>query len=343
MSSERNFNNYRAGDNVHELANGLIPEIAERFSVQLSTVPTVEELGTLVGVVGKNKVLRENEETTLLSIEEAADYVDRSGVLLQFKGAVKGVGDLSNISGSLDKLVMGGGVANWQDRVATMVVEKQQRNYAVDGPGIDVHGIHLPIGNRVMQSPSELSNLNVQKYIELADTPPTEAQYASAFVIPRLQEAGLHNIDLYAYETADGDEIARRFMQDHPEVFLGITEMPLGDDEYMDVLSFVTVAATATAGIQRALQFRAAARAIDPQFDEQIMYWNNEMDQPTNRNDPNAIADCVTQLRVLTDSMPVARSRQEIASPTTHQSPFTALRQVALTAKLLQEAYGPIS
>ena len=41
---------------------------------------------------------------------------------------------------------------------------------------------------------------------------------------------------------------------------------------------------------------------------------------------------------VLTDTFPLATNSDEIKNPAEFQSPFTALRQVALTAKLLAEA-----
>jgi dGTP triphosphohydrolase len=41
---------------------------------------------------------------------------------------------------------------------------------------------------------------------------------------------------------------------------------------------------------------------------------------------------------MLTDSLEVAETAEALAQPIEYQSPFTALRQLALTAKLLEEA-----
>ncbi|MGB4966667.1 MAG: hypothetical protein WBO35_00515 [Candidatus Saccharimonadales bacterium] len=65
-----------------------------------------------------------------------------------------------------------------------------------------------------------------------------------------------------------------------------------------------------------AAQFRKASREVSSQFDA----------DPTN-----------PKIFVITDTFPVARTEEEIKKPESFQSPYTALRQLALTAKLLEE------
>lgn len=325
MSSERDFSNYRAGDNVHELAGGIIPELADYFQVALSDVPTVEELGTLVGVVGKNKVLRENKETTIISIAEAAAYVDRSGILLPLEGSTLRGRDNLTGAGCIGHIIISGGVANWQDRVADLLVSKNKNS-----------GIHIPVGNRIMNSATELTNPNIQTFAAKSGVPPTEAQYTEAFVASKLSDAGIY-FEVYPYDTSDGQEIANKFAADRRDLFMPSDPHDGEITRYTEMM----VAGVAGAGIMRAVQFRQAIQKLDPEFDTRVKYASHKTGVPTNNSDPDGVMNWVTQMHVLTDTISVARTREQIASPTTHQSPFTALRQVIVTAKSLQEAFGP--
>lgn len=292
MSVERNFSNFILGDNVYELSGGLIPEIAERLEVPLSDTPDSAELGRLVGVIGKNKVLRDNVEITAIPQDEAADMVDRSGVQLPLSRSLR----TPNIQipkdtdlKSLTATIMTGAVANWMDRTRALLESdpSQSKVYAVTG-------------NRVMSSPTEVTNPQVAEFIKNNGVEPSESDYALEYVLPALTS---RSAELVAYQTADGDEIADKFVQDHPELFADGSR--------------VSFARVANAGIQLALQFRKAARKLNPDFD-------------SNPADP--------QVYIRTDTLPVARTAEELKNATKFQSPFTGLRQVALTAKLINKA-----
>lgn len=292
MSVERNFNNFILGDNVHELAGGLIPEIADRLGVPLSHSPDAIELGKLVGAIGKNKVLRNNVEITAIPQGEAADMVDRSGIQLPLNRSlwtpdiqVPGESDSSGLSAT----IMTGAVANWMDRTCALLKsdESQSMVYAVTG-------------NRVMNSATEVTNPQVAEYVKNNGTEPSESDYAREYVLSGLSG---RPAELVAYPLTNGDEIAERFVQDHPELFIDGSR--------------VSFARVANAGIQLGVQFLKAARKINPDYD-------------SNPKDP--------QVFVRTDSLPVARTAEELKTPTKFQSPSTALRQLALAALLLHEA-----
>jgi hypothetical protein len=292
--SERNFNNFEFGDDVYELAGGLVPELAERAGLDPYAGNRSDVMGELVGVLGKNKVLRDNEPIDFLTISEMASYVTRSAVLQPLNRSLW-LPDKQVPEGT--PRVITGGVANWQDRVAKFLVNKAKSLTS------DVT-VYIPVGNRVMNGPTEVINKNVQQFVEQYKTEPTEGNYAVEFVVPKLTEAG-YTTWVYYNETTAGDEIATSFVEGSPELF-----MP------GEKLSFVKVAG---AGLQLALQFRNAAKEIHKRYDG-IKY------KP--------------QVFVETDAIKVARTSDQVKRALDYQAPQPGLRQAALTAKLLHLAAG---
>lgn len=292
MSVERNFEKYVLGDNVYKLATDLIPEIAELLEVPISDTPNSEDLGKLVGAIGKNKVLRDNQELTAISQADAALMVDRSGVQMPLSRSLWtphiGLPDKASSDG-LTATIITGAVANWQDRTRVLLEADpvKAKLYAVTG-------------KRIMNTGTELSNPHVANFIAQNGREPSETEYASMFVLPEMTGRLTEHVP---YATVDGDEIAKNFIRDNPELFAdGIR---------------VSFARVANAGIQLAVQFRKAARAVNPGYD-------SNPDKP--------------QVFVQTDTFPLARTAEELKDPANYQSPFTALRQVAVTAKMLHEA-----
>ncbi|HWB39108.1 MAG TPA: hypothetical protein VG604_02585 [Candidatus Saccharimonadales bacterium] len=299
-AGERNFATYELGDNVYELAEELIPEIADGLGVDLGPEPNSEALGELVGKIGKNKVLRDNDEVTAFDREQMADFVDRSGVQLALNRSLWTPdtflsGDSEDESNTYP-VILSGGVANWQDRSAAVLGSAPGWN--LDGP------VYLVSGNRIMNGPTEVTHTDVQHIHQTFKRYPTEAEYAASVIRPYLtspEGACTDDVLPIAYETGNGDEIARRFFEDNEHLL-------------EEKLVFVRVA---NAGIQLAAQFRKAAREVDEHFD-------------ADRSDP--------QVFVVTDTLPVARLDWQENLPAKYQKAATALRQVALTAKLLHEA-----
>lgn len=287
----RTFENFELGDNVYELSDGLLPEIAETFEVPQS----VDQLGALVGAIGTKKTLQENlsgakawltewSGSEQQATELAVSWMDRSGVQLSLDRSLW-TPDVQTPEGT--PIVATGAVANWQDRVVRPLEDRSAT------------AVYLPVGNREMGTPTEVVNENVQAFQAQEKRLPREYEYAREFVAPVLQAAGCE-VELVAYDTGNGQEIAEHFVEDYEELF--------GQP--------VAFARVANAGIQLACQFREAARHAGIAFD-------------ANRSNPDAF--------VLTDSFPVARTPEELSDAKNYQNPFTGIRQVALTAKLLTE------
>lgn len=233
---ERDFSNFELGDNVYKLADEVIPDIAELLGVAIAPEPNSADLQVLMGKVGRNKVLRDNEEITAIDTPTMAGLVQRSGVQSALKRSLWTPTIIANTD-NVDAVVIMGGMANWQDRVPPLVED-------IAAP------IHVVTGNRIMDKPTEKPNPNVARMFDQLGRYPTETEYAAGVIVPRLTTAE-KVVQVTAYDTDDGDEIFRRLVSDNQ----GLLE------------SRLAVARVANAGVVMATQLRTAARAMRGNFD----------------------------------------------------------------------------
>ncbi len=306
--AERDFSTFELGDNVYELAGGLIPEIAERLNFELDNAPDPQEMYKLVGVLGKNKVLGANEEVDAIDLETAADLLDRSGVQKPLDRSLwtpdLKIGDLGPGPAFT---VITGAVANWQDRTTKLVAE-------AIGEGTLGPEVRVVTGNRVMgKIKSEQVNLNVEKFYVEHGRYPTESEFATRYVLPVLNEAGAQAI-LTSYDTDSGEKLADSFSR---SIKLSEEDHEVSYEKLFEPDIPVTFARVANAGIQLAVQFRQAIKAnVSPKFDSEE----------------------APDVFIRTDSFPIAKTEEQKADSTNFQNPYTGLRQAVLTAKLLHEA-----
>ena len=260
--SSHDFSNFEFGEPVMELAGGMMPELMERAGIDYENQTASAALGELVGILGSNKVTQDNEPVDFLTADEMADYVDRAGTQ---NALWRSLWTPDGLVPTDSNVLTSGAVANWQDRVADHLVSNAIFAYGTK--------VYMPVGNRLMNSKTEVTNPNVIDFKEKFETLPTEAQYAEHVIVPRLQE-GNYSPVLATYNTGDGERIASNFVTDYPELFAKGERM-----------SFVRVA---NAGLQLALQFRRAAQQnVAPLYD-------------ANPHDP--------QVFIETDSLQVARN-----------------------------------
>ncbi len=283
---------------VADLSHELIHDMADVFEVQLSDRPTASELDALVDNVGTSTVLEDNiavvqkrlgADANGLAI--AAEWVNRSAVQDSLN---RSLWTCEKNADRVHNMVAMGGAANWQDRVANMLSDAT----VIGG---NPRRVYMLTGNRPMIAKTEEDHKLVKNANIVLGRPPTEFEYARRFIVPILKDAG-HTVVLNSYDTSSGDEIAKDFFEANGEL--------LG--------SSITFARTANAGINMAIQFRNAARAIDSDFD------NGEGSMPY-------------QAFIRTDQFPVASTELQNNEPGSYQRPYTVLKQIALTAKLLQE------
>lgn len=238
-----NFSDFSLGDNVYELADGLVPEMAEVFEVELGPQPDEQALANLVGAIGSSKVLQENipQVQEKLGTEQdgfavAAEWLGRSGIQQALNRSLWTPEITPPDSAAT---IITGGVANWQDRVASLVADSLSDSV-----------VYLVSGNRVMDTATEKVNSNVEQFFAAEDRYPTEAEYSSEFVAPALLAAG-KLIVINEYEMRSGDKIAAHFVEQNQIVFSGN----------------VRFARVANAGIQLAAQFVREARKAGLEFD----------------------------------------------------------------------------
>lgn len=236
---ERDFSDFYLGDNVYRLADGVIPDIAERLDIKLGDEPNSADLQLVMTKVGQNKVLRENQEVEAISRSEKADLLARSGIQSQLRRSLWTPEVQANPE-KVEAIIATGGVANWQDRTAK----------AIRGFKATSVPIYLGAGSRLMNTPTEIRNKNVKRISSKFQRVPTEAEYVSSVISPSLKRAGF-DVLASPFETEDGDEILRRLFE---------INQHLADER-------LAMARVANAGIIMAIQMREAARAINPDFD----------------------------------------------------------------------------
>lgn len=236
---ERNFNDFYLGDNVYELADGVIPEIAERLDVTLGSEPNSADLQLIVDKVGKNRVLRLNQEVEAIDRGAKAELLNRSGIQNRLQRSLW-TPKIPATPGGLDAILATGGVANWQDRTTKTIKDF----------GAKLVPVYIGAGNRKMGTATELTNKNVATVQRVFKRHPTESEYVASIVAPNLKRAG-YNVLLTSFETEDGDQILRRLF----EINVHLTN------------ERVAMARVANAGIIMAIQMRNAARIVNPEFD----------------------------------------------------------------------------
>ena len=245
MSSvaERNFATFELGDNVCELAGGLLPEIADKASFELGAIPTEAELRRLIGVLGPAKELQQNIELVRANLgdqadETMADWVERSGILSPLDRRFVRDEAPSEIT---DSLVMSGGVARWMLRREAVIKSLDHGK---------IRNIYLPIGNREMKPPEHQM---VATWVLRHGHNPSEFEFARDYVVPSLEIAGIRpkSINLLEVESSDGDEILDTLFTEYPRIL----------DRTVKVVS------NAPNGLQASGQLRLAARRLNPVFD----------------------------------------------------------------------------
>lgn len=301
------FSNFdlRTGEcDVMELSDGLVPEIAQAFGYNLPSKPTPEDLGGLVDAVGPGKVLQEN----IAGVQEvlgtdddaykvAAKWVDRSGIQKKLDRSIW-TPSLSTPD-DVQATVLTGGVANWQDRGADILVRKKEvsRDYC--------NRLVYLAGNRIMDTPTEVANHNIKVFFEEYGRYPAEFEYAEGFVGAILKEAGFE-ISFVETEEASGDQQANIFAK----------------KDFNPTKSFA-FARVANAGVMLAGQYRNAlqdkyrgfdADANNPQVfiltdDFPAAHLREELDPRINQNPLTALRMIIVTAKTIQQAKRIQRTR----------------------------------
>lgn len=202
------FSNYELGDNVYELANGLLPEIAEAANFDLGEVPSELALRGLIGRLGPAKELQRNIAGVKDFLGEnadgqAADWVERSGVLIPVERPFASPGLIPD---SIDAIVWSGGVANWMLRRASLT---ERFDSTKTGKVV------LALGTREMSS-AEHPNL-ARHFARTKGFMPREADFANQYIVPRLESAGF-TTKVVITDSKSGDTVLDQAFTEIPEL-----------------------------------------------------------------------------------------------------------------------------
>ena len=189
---------------VYDLANELLPEMAEAMGYDLGETPNTEILQGLIGHIGPAKTLQDNiglvQErlgTSADAVTIAADWAERSGCLDKTSRGFMHPGvDLSKIG--FGAVVFNTGVGRWQERRAKQVIELKES-------GVKFQKAIIFAGNRAM---AETEHPEVAEMAKAHGHPPTESDFASTYITDILSANDI-SADVVVIESANGDEVFR--------------------------------------------------------------------------------------------------------------------------------------
>lgn len=249
--AERNFNSFYLGDNPYELADGLLRQMAETVGVRIADEQdpsAIERLRSTVEVRGAAPW------TSL----ELGRMIKSSGVYMPLDRSLDN--PINQTPDTAIRVVVGT-EAEQQDRVADLLVTR---------PEDAAHSaVIVATSDKELSSKRGIANTNVKRFADKHDRLPTASEYASRFVVPRLQEAH-YVVDQLAVDTEQEHEVVKALAE---------------QEGRLRVCNVVTVETSAVAGIHLAVRLRTALRKHYPRFDH------------TNRKTP--------QLYMLTNGRPL--------------------------------------
>lgn len=295
------FTNYDLSqDNIYELADGVIPEIAatanfdlieesvgQHSQVQGQPQPAEKPLRGLVGLLGPDKELQKNigrvkEALGEKALEIVIEWEEHSGIMYPVKRAY-----LKNtpIPKTKEKIaVINGGTASW-------MLRRRAQAERLD-PKEDVTEIIMAAGKREMSTDEhQLVSTYQRRHGKL----PTEADFLDEYVVGHLRDLGHNTSPVVRADTKNAKEVFDTLVAERPDILSNI----------------VVVIANAPNAIQATGQLRLGARRANTTFDS-----NGD------------------QLFMDSDSFPLARRGED---KSTHQNPFTALSQLARNALILYQ------
>ena len=132
-----------------DLPNGLIHEMASVFDVEISPVPDVDNIGSLIAAVGPKPELQENIEQVHAALGRSGgaisilqNWANRSGLLIPVNRFF--MHDVSAKTEAVDTVVIKGAIRNWMARREIRLTEYQI--------GRNISRAILLGGNRVMKA-----------------------------------------------------------------------------------------------------------------------------------------------------------------------------------------------
>ncbi|HLB66800.1 MAG TPA: hypothetical protein VJJ78_04395 [Candidatus Saccharimonadales bacterium] len=236
---------------VYDLAEGLLPEMANAMGYELGGFPDSGILSGFINHIGPAKTLQDNiglvQErlaTQVDAVTIASDWAERSGSLWQLARTFRGSFSRPNKSlpKSIDSAVFNTAVGRWQERRAQKIMDLEEQ-------GTKVARIAIMAGNRTM---NEVEHPMVATLARQDGVLPTEARFATAFIAEMLKTNMSVPVFVFPSDSSVGDDIFLEGIRQRERIL---------DDSILAV-------GNAPSALQVAGQFRKAARTIAPEFDD---------------------------------------------------------------------------
>ena len=294
------FRNFSVEQNVYDLSNGLIPEMAQAFGHELTDEPDVENLGQLIGAVAPQKELQQNIElvqerlgtdTDALSLVQ--DWSKRSGLLMPTLRTLETITPISPVvadgetevrygTSNVDVAIVTGGIRNWMARRA-MRLAQFSGNFSIDTAV-------LIGGSREMK---QTEGPEVEEGM-------TEGDYLEKVISPQLGNLGIKNECIHV-DSKVGDEV----MREGAKTMLDIVESP----------NSIAVISNAGAWIQNAGQMRRGlidALGASSDGDDEVAPFGNLLVSSDGVRLGTGVEPTVTHQNPYTFIGNIPRSAQEI-------------------------------
>ncbi len=245
------FSNYELGEiaehefGVYQLADELIPEMAETLELDITGRPVQETLGNFIGKFAPDKELQKNISLVQdrISVDEAADWVERSGVLKPIARAFR---DETGLPEKFGRAVLTGGVANWILRRSTVLEQIDPAR---------IYTVWLVAGDRKMSDNEHQLVKSHRERFAWNNVETTEYKFMKKFVLPRLTDAWFNVRDFHAEGQTKGSAVLDDWAK-----FITTIDSAARKSKFL-------VPANAPASIQTAATIREALQKLDPTFD----------------------------------------------------------------------------
>lgn len=245
------FSNYELSEiaehefGVYQLADELIPEIAEELNFDITGQPVQDALGDFIGKFAPDKELQKNISLVQeqIPVDVAADWVERSGVLEPVSRAFR---DTTKLPERVGMAVMTGGVANWMLRRAAVLERLDPTT---------IPRVWLVASDRKMSDGEHQLVRSHRELFSEHEIETTEYRFMRKFVMTRLADAWFNVRDFHSEGHTQGSAILDDWVAYADKV-----------DNALRIKT-ILVPGNAPAVIQTAVTVREAIQKLDPLFD----------------------------------------------------------------------------
>jgi hypothetical protein len=237
-----------APEKLYEVADGIIPKLADAFSYELDAYPNATNIGRLIGAIGPKETLRDN----VTGVEQVLGSEDAIGLAHKF---VVQSGIMDKVDGGLwlpnqkapddATMVVMGGVPRWARRSLDVAVDSPQEDLVIIG------------GPRRMDNASDVGDVVVQQLTQSNEVAPTEGEFLKELIEGEYADAlASKRVHLFMADHSASSGLLQQFFERNPHY---------ADRQLIAIR-------VANAALTFAYQLRLAARYVNPHFDTELRH-----------------------------------------------------------------------